>query len=146
MSKTGFVATSRRLETEKAIKHLGTASVKLSVLDFPYSKGLDEKNVDRLERLFRTERGCLPCDLPNRIPAIIHESQLLQALRASNISAECLLSGIIGKPVKLEFPSGFRLECLRGRHRVEAADRVLKGLDKRWVVDLFLAGTVPKHI
>ena len=140
MSRTGFRAVSHRIKTEKAIKHIGTASIKLDVLDFPYSEGLDRENVERLKTLFKTAGGYIPGDVSNRIPAIIHERQLHEALGLSGVSAETLLSDAEGNFVELEFPPGFRLECLRGRHRAKAADEFLDSQDKRWVVDLFLAG------
>jgi hypothetical protein len=139
MRRTNFMATSRRIETEKTVKRIGMASIKLDILDFPHSKNLNSENVDRLERLFRGERGCLPDNLLNHIPAIISENQLQQALTFSRVSSYSLLSDS-EKPVRLEFPPGFRLECLRGRHRVRAADEVLTSTDKRWFIDLYRAG------
>lgn len=138
MSRTGFKFVSQRIEEEKAVKHLGTASININVLAFPYSKGLNQENVERLKRLFRIERGCRPDELPNRIPAVIDEHQLYQCSNASGISMDRLLSDLAG--AKLEFPPAFRLECLRGRHRVEAARQVLRYADKRWIVDLYSAG------
>ena len=139
MSRTNFTATSQRIEAEKSIKRIGMASIKLDILDFPHSKNLNSENVDRLKRLFRGERGCLPDNLLNHIPATIPENQLQQVLTFSGVSRHQLLSDS-GKPVRLEFPPGFHLECLRGRHRVRAADEVLTSSDKRWTVDLYRAG------
>lgn len=140
MSGTGFLTTSRRIQAEKSLKHLGAAWVELGVLRFPNSSGLDLDKVERLKRLFRSERGCLPSDLPNRIPAIIDEALLSAALQATGITASerMLLDG--AEPPKLTFPVGARLECLRGRHRARAASEVLVPGERRWVVDLFAAG------
>lgn len=134
-----FRAVSHRIEAERVFKHIGTASIKLNVLVFPHSKELNLKKVERLKKLFQ-ESDCIPDDLPNRIPAIIHESQLQESLNASEISRQRLLSSDCGNHAKLEFPPSFRLECLRGRHRVKAAEETPKYTDKRWVIDLFLAG------
>ncbi|OBT51206.1 hypothetical protein VE04_07718 [Pseudogymnoascus sp. 24MN13] len=38
----------------------------------------------------------------------------------------------------LEFPTGFRLECLYGRHRIEAGREFLHPGDNWWTVDLYL--------
>ncbi|OAF54638.1 hypothetical protein VC83_08804 [Pseudogymnoascus destructans] len=39
----------------------------------------------------------------------------------------------------LEFPTGFHLECLHGRHRIEAGCEFLHPGDDWWTVDLYLA-------
>ncbi|KAI6081771.1 hypothetical protein F4821DRAFT_264558 [Hypoxylon rubiginosum] len=138
MSGTGYLATSRRIQAEKSLKHLGAAWVALDVLRFPSSSGLDLEKVERLKRLFRGERGCLPSDRPNRIPAIIDEAQLTEALHATGIAAtELMLEG--AEPPELTFPVGTQLECLQGRHRAWAASQVLIPRERRWVVELFAA-------
>ncbi|GAB1319477.1 hypothetical protein MFIFM68171_09687 [Madurella fahalii] len=139
MSRTGFTFVSQRIETEKAIKRIGTASINLNVLSFPHSKTLSLENVERLKRVFRLERGCRPDELPNRIPAIIDENPLHQCLNLSGLSLERLQSAVPGDHAKLEFPRAFRLECLRGRHRVEAARHTPPYTEKRWIVDLYPA-------
>src|SRR4051794_10725259 len=82
----------RRLAAERSLKYRGTASIKIEALHFPQDKAreLNEKNVARLKRCFR-EEGCRRLDLRNHIPAVIDQSQLNAALRASEISAERLL-------------------------------------------------------
>lgn len=145
MSRIGFKYVSKRIEEEKTIKRIGTASININVLSFPHSKGLNQGNVERLKRLFRTERSYRPDELPNRIPAVIDEQELHQCLNASGISIARLQSDFAGDHAKLEFPPSFRLECLRGRHRVEAARQVLPHTDKRWIVDLYPIGIYTKH-
>jgi len=140
MSSSGFTVVTSQIEAEKVRKHIGTASIRFDVFDFPYSRELDPKNVERLKRLFRTERGCIPGDLQNRIPAVINEGQLQECLRFSGKTLDELRSESSGEYVQLEFPSGMRLECLQGRHRVTAAHEILRSREKRWVVDLFCAG------
>jgi len=143
MSGTGFIAASRRIGSEKHHKKLGTARVKLDLLDFPNSGGLDQKNVERLKRLFLGEHGCKPEELENRIPAVVDEGQLHEAAHTSGVSHEALLSSGPDFP-RLDFPAGFRLKCLRGRHRAKAAQEAFRSNDRRWVVDLFAAGTWPE--
>lgn len=135
-----FTAVSQCIEAEKSLRYLGTASICLDVLHFPYSKGLDPENVKRLERLFRAER-CRPAEPANRIPAIVHESQLDQCREHSEIASDQLRHDTLGRYARLEFPDGFRLECLRGRHRAKAAEKVLGSKARRWIVDLYSAGT-----
>ncbi|CAK7238190.1 hypothetical protein SEUCBS140593_010416, partial [Sporothrix eucalyptigena] len=138
--KASFNAVARRIEAEKCVKHVGTASVRLDVLLFDRFGDLDQKNVERLKRLFQ-KGGCFPGQFANRIPALIHADALRESLALSGLSADQLRSRA-DEPVghaRLELPTGLRLTCLRGRHRVAAAADVLGVQDKRWVVDLFLA-------
>ena len=138
MRNTRFGFTSRRIQSEKALKHIGTVQVKLDVLYFPGSGGLDRENVERLKKLFREQRGYSPRELQNRIPAVVDETDLQDCLRSSGLCRDSLSS--TSDYPKLNFPPGYRLECLRGEARVNAAKEVFKAPDPRWVVDLFLAG------
>lgn len=139
MSSNRFHAVSRRIREEKTAKQVGVAEVKLHVLDFPHSKSPNAENVQRLARLFKESRGCRPGDLENRIPAIIKDADLREALALSGLSREALHCHS-GKFAKLEFPPGFRLECLAGQARVQAAEEVSRSREPRWVVSLFIAG------
>lgn len=139
MSSGRFQAVSRRIREEKAAKHVGVAEVKLDVLDFPNSKGPNAENVQRLARLFKESRGCRPGEVENHIPAIIKDADLREALALSGLNREALRPHS-GKFAKLEFPPGFRLECLTGQSRVQAAEEVSRSREPRWVVSLFIAG------
>ncbi|KAH7108729.1 hypothetical protein B0J11DRAFT_241648 [Dendryphion nanum] len=143
MRRARFLDTNRRHVAERSIKYRGTASIKLNVLHFPCEKSrqLDENNVERLRNLFREEGGCRRLDLRNHVPAIISQSQLEAAITASQISAERLLEDARNGYPELDFPPGYRLECLHGRHRILAAAQVLPPEDRRWTVDLYLEGT-----
>ncbi len=135
-------AVTRRIEAEKAARHIGTASVRLGALSFPYSQGLDAKNVARLKRLFQKQKEHAPGAHANRIPAAIAQATLDEALALSGLSAGQLkrAGDAATGHARLELPEGVQLECLRGRHRAAAASEVGGYGDKRWVVDLFLAG------
>ena len=139
-SRASFASVSRHIQAEKLLKHVGSARVRLDVLEFHDARALDVSNVERLKTLFRGQRGCNPEELQNRIPAIIDETHLHDALRLSNISRESLRPQGTERP-KLDFAPGFRLRCLRGQHRVRAAEEVLRSSEPRWVIDLFVAGT-----
>ena len=142
MARSGFQAVSRRIHAEKALKHAGTAEVKLHVLDFSTSNQANTKNVERLARLFNSQRGYSPGEPQNRIPAVIDEADLHAALAVSGLSHESLLT-YGSKHARLDFPPGFRLACLRGRDRVQAFEEVSRSPDPHWVVDLFIAGLWP---
>jgi hypothetical protein len=149
MWRAQLQAQERRLEAEKGIKYKGTASIKIEVLQFRSDKikTTDKakkeverpKNVERLEKVFRDE-GCLRLDFKNHIPAVIDQQQLDTALRAAGITADQLLTKSHDSYPELEFPPGYKLECLKGSGRGGAAPHVLPPGDKRWTVDLYLAG------
>jgi hypothetical protein len=134
----------RTLATERSLKCRGTASIKLDVLYFPPLKTKDpdkaKKNVERLRKAFQDE-GCRRLPLLNHIPAIIDQQCLDTALRNSKVSAERLGADHRNDYPELEFPPGYRLQCLDGQSRTLAAAQVLPTADKRWTVDLYLAGT-----
>lgn len=140
MTANGFRAVSRRIRSERHLKYVGAAQIKLSILIFPHCSDIDVCNVSRLKTLFRTQHGCNPNDLQNRIPAVVDEAVFDQALVSCGVSRESLLAP--AEPnVKLEFPEGFHLECLRGHDTVKAAQETLTSTDPRWMIDLFIAGT-----
>ncbi|OWT42517.1 hypothetical protein VFPPC_18348 [Pochonia chlamydosporia 170] len=138
MRNTAFGVISSRIRAEKALKYLGTAQIELDVLAFPNSDGPDVNNIERLRKLFRLQRDFKPGELQNRIPAVIDQSRLHDALTDSALSPEALLSIDQNYP-KLDFPPGFQLECLRGEDRVEAVKGLFRSSSQRWVVDLFAA-------
>jgi hypothetical protein len=88
MLRTSFIATSRRIEIEKTVKRLGTASVRFNMLEFPYSKKLDLTNVERLKRLFISLGSYILDDLLHHILAIISGSEFRKVLTFSRISRD----------------------------------------------------------
>ena len=78
-------------------------------------------------------------EIRNHVPAVIRQQDLHKAVRAAGIPAETLLSNTYPE---LEFPPGYRLECLHGRYRLRAGADILPPGEKRWTVDLYLAGTI----
>jgi hypothetical protein len=53
-----------------------------------------------------------------------------------------LLSNPRDRYPELVFPGGYQLECLHGRHRIQAGREFLSPRDKWWAVDLYLAGII----
>lgn len=139
MHSTAFGVTSSRIRDEKSLKYLGTARIEVDVLVFTNSDGPDAENVARLRKLFRIQRDFEPGAIQNRIPAVIDESQLHDAVASSGLRPEALVSAEQVYPT-LNFPPGFQLECLRGEDRVEAVKGLFRSSNLRWVVDLFAAG------
>jgi len=140
MRQTRYQKEELRLEAEKRVKYKGTARIKLEWLHFRWNepRELDSKNVERLKSNFR--RDCRRLDIHNHIPALINQQDLNAATQASEVSAQSLLSNPQGGYPELNFPTGYQLECLHGRHRIQAAKEVLPCGDKWWTVDLYLAG------
>jgi hypothetical protein len=141
MRQARFLDQEKRLAAERQIKYKGTARIRLEVLHFQWNepRELNQKNLERLKKCFQTE-GCHRLEWENHIPAIIDESQLDDAMVASDISAERLLSNLSDDYPELKFPAGYQLECLHGRHRVQAGRETLPPRDKWWTVDLYLKG------
>lgn len=105
MPRSAHQTTLNRIATERSIRHLGSAFVRLDALSFSRSRELDTSNVKPLERLFREEKGCRPYDSPNRIPAVINEAELHQLVPASELAAGRLLPPS-GNLAKINFPHG----------------------------------------
>ena len=61
-------------------------------------------------------------------------------MRASEVSAEHLLSNPDNDPPALRLPARHQLTCLHGRHRIQAARETLPPTEAWWTVDLYLAG------
>ena len=75
------------------------------------------------------------------MPAIIGQQQLANAMRDSGVSVQQLLAaGPLNGYPSLEFPTGVKLECLHGLHRIEAGREFLLPTEKWWVVDLYPPG------
>jgi hypothetical protein len=138
MQRARFLERERKLAVEKRNKFKGTASIRLDVLHFPCED--DESNVERLKNLFRETGGCDRLELRNHIAAVVDRERLDDAIRDSRISTERLPAELRDSYPELDFPPGYRLQCLNGQGRVLAATKVLPPGDKRWTVDLYLAG------
>lgn len=139
MSRADFQEASERIRVERSAKHIGVARINVEALNFPHSRSVNPKNVVRLKSLFQSQEGFKP-DLENRIPAVITEDLLDEVLGAAGLSRAALLTPNLDYP-RLDFPPGLRLECLRGQHRVKAAQEIFKSAPIYWVIDLFLAGS-----
>ncbi|TVY13719.1 hypothetical protein LARI1_G009020, partial [Lachnellula arida] len=131
-----------RLEAERFVKYRGTARVRLEVLHFQWDelRETSRKNVERLKEVFRTDE-IRRLEPRNHIPAVVNQSDLDNAIQASEISAETLLRNPDNDPPLLTFPAHHRLTCLHGRHRVQAARETLPPTDAWWTVDLYVADT-----
>ena len=141
MHRSRFSEQELRLEAERSVKYRGTARVRFEVLHFQWNepRELSRKNVERLKEVFRTDK-IRRLEPRNHIPAVVDQSDLDDAIQASEISAESLLSNPDNDPPVLRFPTRHHLTCLHGRHRIQAARETLPPTDAWWTVDLYLAG------
>jgi len=141
----------QKLDTERRVNCKGSALVKLEYLKWneyinrnPEKRQPDEKHVERLERVLA--RGCRRLHINNHIIAIVSQEQLNDAKRDAKSrglnpelpSNYATISCQDAYP-ELRFPGG--IECLRGRHRIEAWKRLsLYNPDEKWwIVDLYIS-------
>lgn len=141
MKQAAAQQEDERLEKERRRVSRGTARVRLEALHFPnQSCEVDVKRVEYLESCFR-EYGCRPLPKKNHICAVIDQDDLFTAMRANSVTLEELLSNPSDNYAELWFPDGYQLECLHGRHRIQAACEFLqRPSDRWWAVDLYLLG------
>jgi hypothetical protein len=130
-----------KLEEERRAKFRGAARISLDLLQFPkdMSMKLDSKNVERLKEAYRSE-GCQPEPVRNHILVLIDQSDLDAALAVSGISAAALITPRADNYPALQFSHEVHLECLHGRHRIQAGREFLSPRDKWWIADLYLSG------
>ena len=140
MQRTPVQDQAETLEREKRIKYKGSARIRLE--HFAFSKDepgmLNKSVVKNLVSIFEAE-GCFHRDSRYHVPTVIDREQLDPALHSSGIASDLLLGNAQTEAPELRFPLGFRLECLHGRHRVQAG-REMVPPQLWWTVDLYLAG------
>ncbi|KFX95974.1 hypothetical protein V490_03610 [Pseudogymnoascus sp. VKM F-3557] len=129
------------LEGERRLKYKGTARISLDVLFFRQDQPREpnKRQADFLVDCFRKE-GCHRLPFCNHVPAIIDQESLDAAMQRLGKTADALLTNneVPDYPL-LEFPTSFHLECLHGRHRIEAGREFLDPGDDWWTVDLYLS-------
>lgn len=131
-------------DTERRLRCQGSALVRFEYLKWAkQTERPDLKHVDRVKWIFRNE-GCRPLEVGHHIPAVIDQHQLSAALddarRKGRWTADSLptsYAAVITKKgyPELDFPGG--IECLRGRHRIQAAKECREVTEEWWIVDLY---------
>lgn len=120
-----LTAREQRLKAEREKYFIATGAVSIDLLDFPFSRDLKEENVRRLQVVFSGGR-CTPERLEYHIPAIVSRNTFRDEWFRRDDEGLAALPGV-------------RLQCLRGRHRVTAAQRLRQPLTS-WVVDIYDSG------
>lgn len=146
MSIQYFRTVNRRIEEERRTKYCGTASLRLTSLQYQdqeykhnVSPKIKKAHVDSITRMFDQEHGCRKEDERHHVKALISQQELEAAVLRASISSERLKADVVPYP-ELEFPTHVNIECLEGHDLLVAADKKLQGLNKRWIVDLYLDG------
>ena len=131
------------------MKYCGTVSMRIASLRYQrhpqniYASSKNQ-NVDAIKRMFRQEHGCRKEDSRHHVKALVSQHVLEDALARSTIPSGTPLADTFPYP-ELEFPPGVYIECLEGHDRLAAADKVLQGSKKRWIVDLYLDSKHPSE-
>ena len=127
-----------QIEEERKQLFYGSARIDLDALTFDTSPAYqpNEPNIERLLSTFQRS-GCLRLHPQYHVPAVITKEQLDEAITTAASSQDSLLHHDPSRWPILIFPDGFRVQCLHGRHRTEAAKRYLSVNDRWWVVDFY---------
>ena len=145
-------AEDSRLDTERWLICKGSALVRFENLKWnkylkrdETKKTPDPVHVEHVKRIFRIE-GCRRFHVKHHIPAVVEQHQLDAALKDARRNGRwngdtlpsnyAIINTRDGYP-ELDFPAG--IECLHGRHRIQAGDEWLPLSEKWWIVDLYLA-------
>lgn len=146
-------AEDLRLETEHEITFKGSACVRFENLNWNLyirrdkSKTTpDPDHVEYVKRIFKNE-GCRRLEVKHHIPAVVEQHQLDVALKdarqknrwnTDTLPNNYTIINTRDRYPELNFPGG--IECLHGRHRIEAGKEWLSATEKWWIVDLYLSG------
>ncbi|PYI23225.1 hypothetical protein BO99DRAFT_324466 [Aspergillus violaceofuscus CBS 115571] len=94
----------------------------------------DPYNVKRLASIFKLD-ACVRTEPANFITAVIDEDVFLEAINQSKITIEQMRNK--NQPPFLGLGDGQKVQCLYGRHRIEAAKECLVFGDRWWSVALY---------
>ncbi|KAL7784942.1 hypothetical protein V8C37DRAFT_394986 [Trichoderma ceciliae] len=87
MTLKNFTVMNRRLEEERRKQYCGTASLRLTSLQYQEKKA----HVDAMKALFRQEHGCRKEDSRHHVKALINPQDLEVAMVHSSVSCEMLM-------------------------------------------------------
>ena len=116
----------------------GYARIRLDSLLFESGRLTNDKNIKRLLCIFHTE-GCHQYDPIHSIPVIMNEEVLARALHMKGLNSSVLYTSATSSS-RLDLPSGVKITCLHGKHRVQAGIIFLKPLHQWWNVRIYDEG------
>ena len=120
-------------EDPVGIVHVDISS--LAFRDDIGSRELNKATVKRLVRVFNAR--CSPDTIENQIPAYIQPEELSRLLQTSQLTRTALQTSLLGRPYPRLDLGQDKLYCLHGRHRLQAAARVLEPEDRWWTIRLY---------
>lgn len=134
--------SGEELERERNLKYIGTARIKLEWLHLELNeiRHLNPKTSGLLKSSIQNNFRRLK--IRNHIPAIINGEDLYQALQVSELADCGLPRHFPTEYPEMSFWNDFKLECLDGQRRTEAAKQAFhrKPSNKWRTFDLYLAG------
>jgi hypothetical protein len=116
----------------------GYARLRIQHLDFDPTRHVYDKKVDDLIAQFDTV-GCHNDDISHAVPVLINDDLLDEALGTTGLTRSSLYDLANGCTL-LNLREHTRLKCIYGRHRIRAAQRHLREVERHWVVKLYDAG------
>lgn len=119
----------------------GYTKIGLEHLDFKCplygARAFDQKNVDRLARVFELEE-CSQLELGHYIMAVIDDGTLQQVIDLSGVSLEDMKDPTNLPWLKLL--GNCQISCLYGMHHIAAVKQILLPGDQWWSVTLYNDG------
>ena len=101
-----------------------------------YPRGLDQRDVGRLKRIFKQE-GLCKSDPENCIPVLLGKEGFTSALRLSNLHESDLITRGLDEIPVLKAPE-HSIRYLHRHHRLAAAKELLAPSEQWWGVDIYL--------
>ncbi|KAJ5737360.1 uncharacterized protein N7483_002485 [Penicillium malachiteum] len=143
----GFGKQANQAAAQRSAYYKGSAVIPIQHIifdreDIVGQREFDQKNLDRLQRIFEIE-GCWNLYPEYRIAVTIDQSDLEWSLVNNNVSLEVLMDP--REQPFLNFRNGTKLRCIYGKHRIKASS--MCG-ETTWLVDLYLGckyGNVSTH-
>lgn len=119
-------------------RFIGTARTDISCLEFIKPREIDHPHVEHLVSVFQKTR-CRRYDPENFIPVLITQAKLKRALRVSDLTQTSLRNAAPdGSLCFLKTAKNQKLSCVRGQHRIKAAENFLHKSDHWWTIKIFL--------
>lgn len=133
-----------QLESDKQKYFLGTAKVDIDAFSFDsfLPRDLNLQNSERLLSVYELT-GCSQLDTANRVPALIADNDFTEAVARADSTVEKARHHDHLQWPTLSLPADAKIECLRGKHRIEAAKLYLRSGFRWWSVDFYSSSEFP---
>lgn len=127
-----------QIEADKQKYFLGTAKVDIESFSFDpfWTRDVHSRISERLLSTYELT-GTSQLEPTNHIPAVIDDAEFIEALSRVSATRDMARSNDHTQWPTLSFPTDKKLQCLRGRHRIDAARVYLRPGLRWWVVNLY---------